>query len=82
MIDKTEMEAGVQPLDDLMTKAEMRNHDLVEACKDGVLTHKQVAKARRGRKLTRKLQERLLAAWNLAREEEREMGELFNYRGR
>ena len=65
-----------------MTDAEMRNHDLVEACRDGVLTHKQVAKARRGRKLTRKLQERLLAAWNVAREEERAVSDLFNYRGR
>jgi hypothetical protein len=81
VIDKTEMEAGVQPLDALMNEAQMRNHDLVEASTEG-LTHKQVGKARRGRKLTRRLQEKVLGAWNGARGEEREVAELFNYRGR
>ena len=59
----------------------MRNHDLVAASDDG-LTHKQVAKARRGRKLTLRLQRKVLAAWNAARGEGREVGELFNYPGR
>ncbi len=75
------MEAGVQPLDCLMAEAGMRNHDLVAASADG-LTHKQVAKARRGRKVTLRMQAKVLAAWNAARGEERELGELFNYRGR
>ena len=75
------MEAGPQPLDELMEGAGMRNHDLVAASADG-LTHKQVAKARRGRKLTLRLQSKLLSAWNTARGEGRELGELFNYRGR
>ena len=75
------MEAGIQPLDALMVEAEMRNHDLVASSSDG-LTHKQVAKARRGRKITLRMQRKLLAAWNAARGEEREIDELFNYRGR
>lgn len=75
------MEAGPQPLDALMAEAGMRNHDLVASSAEG-LTHKQVAKARRGRKVTLRLQRKLLAAWNAARGEERQIGELFNYRGR
>jgi TPP-dependent pyruvate/acetoin dehydrogenase alpha subunit len=77
----TDMEAGPQPIDALMTEAEMRNHDLVAACSE-TLTHKQVAKARRGRKLTRRLQERVQKAWNAARKEDRPLAELFNYKGR
>ncbi len=75
------MEAGTQPLDALMLDAGLCNHDLVAASPSG-LTHKQVAKARRGRKLTRRLQDKVVAAWNSARGEERQSAELFNYRGR
>ncbi len=75
------MDAGPQPLDALMAEAEMKNHDLVAASVEG-LTHKQVAKARRGRKLTIKLQRKLVAAWNKAQGESRKVGELFNYKGR
>ena len=81
MSDKSEMEAGSQPLDALMVKSDMNNHGLVAASTEG-LTHKQVAKARRGRKLTIKLQRKLVAAWNKAQGEGRKIEELFNYRGR
>ena len=81
MNENSEMEAGTQPLDALMRAAELKNHDLVVASSVG-LTHKQVAKARRGRRLTLRLQNRVLAAWNVARGEERKLEELFNYRGR
>ena len=81
MSENSDMEAGVQPLDALMEEVPMRNHDLVAASGEG-LTHKQVAKARRGRKLTLRLQRKVLAAWNKARGEEREVGDLFNYQGR
>ena len=80
--DKVEMDLGEQPIDALMVAAEMRNHDLVAAQGKGFLTHKQVAKARRGRRLSLKIQMWVLKAWNAARGEERELGELFNYRGR
>jgi len=79
--EKIEIEAGPQPLDALMAEAEMKNHDLVEASTEG-LTHKQVAKARRGRKLTTKLQRKLVAAWNKVQGESRKIGDLFNYKGR
>ena len=58
------MEAGVQPLDGLMTELGLSNHDVVTAAGVNVLTHKVVAKARRGRKLTRRAQDKIVAALN------------------
>ena len=57
------MEAGVQPLDQLIVDAGLRNNDLVKISDNG-LTHKQVSKARRGRKITRRMQLKVLSAWN------------------
>ena len=58
------MEAGVQPLDGLMMELGLSNHDVVAAAGVNVLTHKVVAKARRGRKLTRRAQDKIVAALN------------------
>ncbi len=58
-----EMEAGVQPLDALLTRLGLTNHAVV-ATSPVPLTHKEVAKARRGRKLTARSQKRVLAALN------------------
>ncbi len=43
---------GTQPLDKIMEERGLKNHDLVAVSKDG-LTHKQVQKGRKGRRLTR-----------------------------
>ena len=48
------MEAGIQPLDQLMINEELRNNDLVSISNEG-LTHKQVSKGRKGRKITKKI---------------------------
>lgn len=50
----------------------------------GLLTHKAVAKARRGRKLTMRMQEKIVRALNAAgrREPPYRRDECFNYRGR
>lgn len=58
------MEAGVQPLDRLMNDLGLSNHDVVQAAGPNVLTHKVVAKARRGRKLTRRAQDKIVVALN------------------
>ena len=78
-----DMEAGVQPLDRLMTAHGVSNHDLVAAAGPNLLTHKVVAKGRRGRRLTLRAQDKIVAALNarlggrpLTREE------CFSYRGR
>jgi len=65
-----------------MAAEDMCNHDVVAASTQGFLTHKQVAKARRGRRLSWKVQKWVLAAWNAARGEQRELTELFSYRGK
>ncbi|MBT7981826.1 MAG: hypothetical protein HN584_04610 [Akkermansiaceae bacterium] len=74
------MEAGQQPLDRFMDEADLKNNDLVKCSKEG-LTHKQVSKARKGRRITQRMQKKILCAWNDLTGEKREMNELFNYRG-
>lgn len=76
------MEAGLQPLDAILTGLGWHNHDLVVRCPDG-LTHKAVQKARRGRKITRRMQHKILEAVNAAPGGRHyALEELFNYRGR
>ena len=77
------MEAGVQPLDALLTERGLDNHAVVAGSTEQ-LTHKQVQKARKGRKLTARMQKKILAAVNAVKgdAEEVEMAALFNYRGR
>jgi hypothetical protein len=52
---------GPQPLDELMTRLGITNADLVRASAQQ-LTHKMVAKGRKGRRLTPNVQEKILAA--------------------
>ena len=77
----SDMDAGIQPLDALMDGQSLRNHDLVEASIQN-LTHKQVQKARQGRKITLRLQKKILQAWNSLQQEAFVLEQLFNYRGR
>lgn len=81
--DDLPMELGVQPLDGIIRALGVDNHALVEAS-SAPLTHKMVMKGRRGRRLTRKIQERIVAALNQlgTREEAYRLDELFTYRGR
>lgn len=78
MSDKT-MELGLQPLDALMEELNLTNHDLVAASDQG-LTHKQVAKGRKGRRLTRNIQEKILTALKRATDRELTAADLFTYR--
>ena len=75
------MEAGQQPLDRFMNEVDLKNNDLVKSSKEG-LTHKQVSKARKGRRITLRMQKKVLKAWNSLRDESCELDDLFNYRGR
>jgi hypothetical protein len=80
------MNAGPQPLDALMEARALKNHDLVAADIELNLTHKEVAKARKGRQLTARTQKRILAALNVCLKARdfppAAMGEAFNYQGR
>lgn len=82
-LSNLEMEAGPQPLDALMLQRGWTNHDVVNALVGTGLTHKQVAKARRGRRLTLHMQEKILRAINcLAADTPVRREECFNYQGR
>ena len=77
------MNVGVQPLDAIMNEKEIRNHDLVAAVPPGSITHKQVQKARKGRRLTTNMQEKIYEALNaFLAPESYEFKEIFNYRGK
>jgi hypothetical protein len=56
---------GTQPLDALMIKHGVGNHDLV-AASDEPITHKAVQRARKGRRLTPHMRRRVAAAMNKA----------------
>ncbi|MDB6137363.1 MAG: hypothetical protein JWO94_435 [Verrucomicrobiaceae bacterium] len=78
-----ERNLGVQPLDELMTFHEVDNHALVGASKEP-MTHKAVQRARKGRKLTKHMQRRMVAAFNEVLkqkgvEEPYTLGKVFNY---
>ena len=83
MSEEIEMNVGVQPLDAIMTEKDIKNHDLVAAVPPGTITHKQVQKARKGRRLTTHMQEKILEALNaFADPDFYEFKDVFNYRGK
>jgi hypothetical protein len=64
-MDAPTREHGPQPLDELMTRWKLTNHELVTAASDQ-LNHKQVQKARKGRQLTLHLMQKVMRAFNTA----------------
>jgi hypothetical protein len=83
MTEKNSMDVGVQPLDAVMEEKNIRNHDLVAAMPPGFISHKQVQKARKGRRLTSRLQNKILEALNVYSAPVSYLhDEIFNYRGR
>ena len=61
--DEIERNMGVQPLDGIMAEHALGNHDLVAASKEP-MTHKAVQRARKGRRLTKHMQQRMADALN------------------
>jgi hypothetical protein len=74
-----ELELGTQPLDKIMEERGLKNHDLVAVSKDG-LTHKQVQKGRKGRRLTRNVQDKIVSAISASTGTLYRLDQLFNYR--
>lgn len=70
---------GVQPLDEVMEGCSLKNDDLVQASR-AQLTHKQVQKARGGRRITPNIKRKIVWALNavVGKEKYTEKG-LFNY---
>ena len=59
-----EMDLGTQPLDKLLNDWGLSNHDLVDISTEQ-LTHKQVQRARQGRRLTLKMMMKVTRAFNV-----------------
>ncbi len=72
------LDLGAQPLDRIMEEQGLKNHDLVAASPDG-LTHKQVQKGRKGRRLTRNIQEKILSALLVVTGKKYAQSDLFTY---
>ena len=62
--DREERDLGIQPLDKMMKEWGIENHDMVEVSTEQ-LTHKQVQKARTGRRLTLKMMQKVTRAFNV-----------------
>lgn len=76
---------GTQPLDAILTEKGLSNKDLVAASTDQ-LTHKQVQKSRKGRRVTANIQQKILVALNAIESGEEgkpgyQLTDLFNYEG-
>lgn len=65
MSESTGNDLGDQPLDKMMDSWGLENHDLVEVSTEQ-LTHKQVQRARKGRRLTLKMMQKVTRAFNVA----------------
>jgi hypothetical protein len=76
MSDTDERDLGTQPLDAILNGWQLGNHDVVEASPQQ-LTHKQIVRARNGRRLTLKMMMKVartvnFAVWGRLTDEERE----------
>ena len=63
-MDTSDMDMGPQPIDALLAAQGLKNHDIVAADDSKAVTHKVVGKARKGRRLTARMQRKILGAVN------------------
>ena len=73
-----ERNLGEQPIARLMQEHGLKAHDLVAASTEQI-THKMVARACKGRRLTLNTQSKVLRALNRATGKNFSLGDLFNY---
>lgn len=78
MCGQNERDLGPQPIARIMTEHHLKPHDLVTAS-TGQLTHKMVARACKGRRLTPNAQAKVLAALNAAMQKQYRRTDLFTY---
>ena len=69
---------GLQPIAALMAQARLKPHDLVAASGEQI-THKMIARAVKGRRLTAHVQNKILRAVNNATGNTYLLKDLFNY---
>ncbi|MBU6300201.1 MAG: hypothetical protein KGS60_01495 [Verrucomicrobia bacterium] len=79
--DDGDLNLGPQPIARLLADLSLSHHDLVAASTEQI-THKMVARAAKGRRLSRKVQVKVLNALNAAAKQRFALSDLFNYAGR
>jgi len=77
--DEIRRDLGIQPLAGILTEKGLKSHDLVEASTEHI-THKMVIRACKGRRLTTRVQKKIVNALNRTSEKSFTIGDLFNYR--
>ncbi|MCK5288401.1 MAG: hypothetical protein KAJ79_05010 [Candidatus Omnitrophica bacterium] len=76
--NKLELNLGEQPIRQIMLEHNLKPHDLVEASTEQ-LTHRMVARASKGRRLSPHIQIKLLNVLNKAVNKTYTLKDLFNY---
>jgi hypothetical protein len=78
-MDQTqERNLGPQPIADIMDLLGLKSHDLVTASTEQI-THKMIARARKGRRLTQNTKLKIRNALNAAAEKDYSLKDIFNY---
>lgn len=78
MSNPVERDLGEQPIAQILAGAGLKSHDLVAASTEQI-THKMVARACKGRRLTPRVQGKIVRAVNAAAGRVYARAELFNY---
>ena len=78
MNEANEHNLGPQPIIELLDKHKMTHHDLVAASTEQI-THKMITRACMGRKLSRRVQLKILNALNTTSEQTYKLTDLFTY---
>ena len=78
MNNDKELNLGPQPIIDVMAHHKLDGHDVVSASTEQI-THKMVARACKGRRLSPRVKQKVLNALNNASGEEYSLRDLFNY---
>jgi len=78
MNDNIERNLGPQPLAQIMAEHKLKAHDLVGASTEQI-THKMIARACKGRRLTPNVQTKIQNALNAATGKHYQRTDLFNY---
>lgn len=71
-------EFGEQPIKKIIEAHQLKPHDIVAASTEQI-THKMIAKAVKGRRLTPHIQRKILTALNQACQKDYTRADLFNY---
>ena len=78
MNDEIARNLGVQPIADIMSKLNLKPHDLAKASTEQ-LTHKMVTRACKGRRLTANSKCKVLKALNIAAGKDYCLSDTFSY---